>query len=162
MTEDNDMTVATGKCRKDDSTHTAARKPRLCEVLGVEVGERFYFDDQGDKLGPLVIKENGQVQRDDIEGIFPHIRFLADAINHPEKIVRVPRLTDKEREICRILGVKWVSRDVGSDQADLWCMETEADEENFPRQVRRYIGHINKSYFPSVRPGHLISVEDAT
>lgn len=161
MTEDNDMTVATGKCREDDSAHSVARKPRLCEVLGVDVGERFRVRDGEKALGPLSIALTGDV----IAGsIIPRdvVFALTEAINHPEKIEREPRLTDKERDICRILGVKWVSRDVGSDQTDLWCMETEADEDNFPRQVRRYIGHINKSYFPSVRPGHLILVEDAT
>lgn len=57
-------------------------KPRLAEVLGVEVGQEFYVNDTVGENGPFIVKADGV--------IVPVIRNLSlqFAINHPESIIR--------------------------------------------------------------------------
>lgn len=57
-------------------------KPRLAEVLGVEVGQEFFVNDNIGKSGPFIVKREGV--------IVPVIRNLSlqFAINHPESIIR--------------------------------------------------------------------------
>ena len=84
-------------------------KPRICEVLGVEVGERFNV--YGNCLD-WHVDEKGHVVSDDDKRCVDDVIYLA--INHPDRIIRKPRWTEQEVEDAkytkRILGVDVVSR----------------------------------------------------
>ncbi len=138
-------------------------KPRLCEVLGVDVGERFKVrDDVHEKiLGPFFVRGDGYLVGPSAVHSLDACYALIEAINHPEKIVREPRLTDTERDICRLLGAKWVSRDTDSSQVYLWKTEPE------PQPGGVWVGgkscaQMWARFFPSVKSGQLVQVEDAT
>lgn len=75
-------------------------KPRICEVLGVEVGERFsvgqyeyWFDQCGDMWCKAGIEEKMACG-----GV------LCNIINHPDRIIRKPRFT--EQEVKRAKAIK--------------------------------------------------------
>lgn len=76
-------------------------KPRICEVLGVEVGEiisvnfpvgefAFSIGSDGQAIG-----ENGQ----------EFGAILTEAINHPDRIIRKPRWTEQEVERAKAIKV---------------------------------------------------------
>lgn len=59
------------------------KKPRICDVLGVEVGERFLFCNQ-----EHYIDEYGNITTGHRDACFIS---LVQAINNPEKIVRIEK-----------------------------------------------------------------------
>ena len=82
-------------------------KPRICEVLGVEVGEHFYIDGFKGEYhvnSDGVLKWGGQTSCD----------AIYDAINHPDRIIRKPRWTEQEVEdakaIKRVLKATGIRR----------------------------------------------------
>lgn len=74
------------------------KKPRLAEVLGVEVGEKFgclwvrRATFHVDKCGELC----------DEEGL-PRATVAVDMINHPEIVQRCPRWTERDVEIAKAI-----------------------------------------------------------
>lgn len=78
-------------------------KPRICKVLGVEVGERFAYPN---RVGTFWISENGHLWCDDGD----LKTFVPALVNHPERIIH---LSEEEKvvkmnkpRICEILGVE--------------------------------------------------------
>lgn len=134
-------------------------KPRLAEVLGVEVGERFtIFGYAG--CGEMWIDEDGFLVNDGKTNI--PVGALTIAVNRPENLDRVPRLTEAERIFLQgIPGVKWVSRDVNADDGyvDLWGAKPELIEGcyNGPQGIG-VIGRISSGLCISVHPGDCIEV----
>lgn len=143
-------------------------KPRLAEVLGVEAGELFMVKSIGvrffvDKDGiPKIFDGDSGL---DVEGI-----SIYYAINHPENIIRLPRLTEPEIAIMRATGAKWVSRDKHGDSkvnfVRLWD-EKPKKFENVngwifePSAGDHALAVVYTSLFPSVHPGDCIELEDA-
>ena len=73
-------------------------KPRICEVLGVEVGEWWEYGGlEYSVTGKgIIIDHNNTV----------HFTGLTGAINHPDRIIRKPRFTEQEVERAKnLLGV---------------------------------------------------------
>lgn len=84
-------------------------KPRICEVLGVEVDEEWtvsgndiaiYRVSGGVALEYAMPKYNGDGYR---EWIPAGMLCLVDFINHPDRIIRKPRWTQQEVEIVKNL-----------------------------------------------------------
>lgn len=76
-------------------------KPRICEVLGVEVGQRFRVDYPKGMTAWLHINEDGFVEREGGANRFKVGNSIAWAINHPDRIIRKPRFTEQEVENAR-------------------------------------------------------------
>lgn len=88
------------------------KKPRLAEVLGVEVGEKFRIADYPVDYGDVAVCADGKVRR-----VRPNLPYahadkiganaLYHIINHPEYIKRCPRWTtrdiDDAKTICRVV-----------------------------------------------------------
>ena len=75
-------------------------KPRICEVLGVEVGEHFKIEGYKGEYHINycgVLKWGGQTSDD----------AIYEAINHPDRIIRKPRFTQQEVEINRVTPCNW-------------------------------------------------------
>lgn len=150
----------TGNVHGCDHPCDVADMPRLCQVLGVAVGQRFKVrNSDGDMDGPFFIRDDGGIScpvRD--IGALDLLSALIMGINHPEKIERLPRLTPEELQRCRDFGAKWVSRDEDGELVHLW--ETEPEPQ--PGGVwagGKSCAQTWKRFFPSVQPGQLVPVE---
>ena len=73
-------------------------KPRICEVLGVEVGEPF--DLLNSARNPYHIDADGDMV--DKDGNWCG-EAICVAINHPDRIIRKPRFTDQEVERAKAI-----------------------------------------------------------
>ena len=122
-------------------------KPRICEVLGVEVGERFNV--YGNCLD-WHVDEKGHVVSDDDKRCVDDVIYLA--INHPDRIIRKPHWTEQEVENAkytkRILEVDVVSR----------------NEYGGGLVAGRSDGSVsivvNRELFPSLRPGQSVTLDE--
>lgn len=71
-------------------------KPRICEVLGVDVGEHFYIDGFKGEYhvnSDGVLKWGGQTSCD----------AIYEAINHPDRIIRKPKPEQEEEKVDNLL-----------------------------------------------------------
>lgn len=131
-------------------------KPRIAEVLGVEVGERFRIVGGDFDTVEFYIQEDGE------PSTYVHAA-LPYAINHPESIIRTPRLTEPEIAIMRAVGARWVSRDPRSEsQVELYSEKPEyrADGEFVPQSGKKCVAIIyDAERFPSVKPGECIGLD---
>lgn len=120
------------------------KKPRIAEILGVEVGERFSVKGQrgGD---PLYVDRDGWVRYESDDGISSSAVQIA--INHPDRIIRKSRWTEQDKEdakaIVRVFGNKgFVERD-GSGKLEL-----------------NSCYYINRELFPSLNPGESATLDE--
>ena len=83
-------------------------KPRICEVLGVEVDEEFDYkcEEKRDNGGPWKITKDGKRMYRDSAGSWNwcfNEDMLLELINHPDRIIRKPRWTEQEVELAKVL-----------------------------------------------------------
>ena len=139
-----------------EKTGDSPARPRLAEVLGVEVGEKFTFHDR-----ELWVDEQGLMH--DLDG-YVSGNTVCDVVNHPESIIRAPRLTEPEIAIMRAVGAKWVSRDEGFDDVFLWLDKPRLSDDNKGYYLSSKLGNcitsVRAKLFPSVKPGDLIGLEE--
>ena len=96
---------------EDDMPETAKHKeeanmdkPRICEVLGVEVEERFELGNTGIIL---LVNDDGLLHIGLSHGAHKetdmNVNYLVKAINHPDRIIRKPRFTEQEVERAKAI-----------------------------------------------------------
>lgn len=73
-------------------------KPRICEVLGVEVGEKFTIADTD-----YWIEKNGAIFSDGNQRDLVGVSLICDVVNHPDRIIRKPRFTEQEVEVAKAI-----------------------------------------------------------
>ena len=128
-------------------------KPRICEVLGVEVGERFELGNTGiillvndDGLLHIGLSHGNHKETD------MNVNYLVKAINDPDRIIRKPRFTQQEVEdakyIKRILKVDSVRRNIYGN--GLVAMKSD----NSVSVV------INSEMFPSIHSGQSYTLDE--
>lgn len=83
---------------KQEQEEKKVDKPRICEVLGVEVDEVFTIETPVRKSTYCRIDEEGKIYNTCIE-------TLCYAINHPDRIIRKPRWTQQEVERAKAIKV---------------------------------------------------------
>ncbi|MEG1577335.1 MAG: hypothetical protein RRY64_06595 [Oscillospiraceae bacterium] len=75
---------------------SSQKKPRICEILGVEVDEDFEVE------GLPCKKFHANEKWGVIDNVgYMGIITLIDIINHPEKIIREPKFADDDIELMR-------------------------------------------------------------
>lgn len=121
-------------------------KPRICEVLGVEVGERFSISPVEKQL---YVSESGNIIDDD-RHLFAQL--FVDAINHPDRIIRKPRFTQQEVEFARLFNaacknVVWIQRN--DEKTLVWVVEYSNEEYRLPFRL-----------FPSIQPGQSYTLDE--
>jgi len=100
-------------------------KPKICEVLGVEVGERFELGNTGIIL---LVNDDGLLHIGLSHGAHKetdlNVNYLVKAINNPEQIICKPKQEHEDKDmrtprICEVLGVEpdEVWRVTGNDKA---------------------------------------------
>ena len=79
-------------------------RPRICEVLGVEVGERFELGNTGIIL---LVNDDGLLHIGLSHGAHKetdmNVNYLVKAINAPDRIIRKPRFTEQEVEVVKAI-----------------------------------------------------------
>lgn len=70
-------------------------KPRICDVLGVEVEERVKYLDLD-----IWLDVNGLLHTKDG---YASGNLVCDVINHPDRIIRKPRWTEEEIVIAELI-----------------------------------------------------------
>ena len=131
-------------------------KPRICEVLGVEVEERFsvgQYEYWFDQCGNMWCKA-GTEEKMACGGV------LCNIINHPDRIIRKPRFTEQEVEdaktIKRMFGADNFTH-IRKDQFGLCeMMDGPGDDPNVGWCA---IG-MEEGMFPSLRPGETITIDE--
>ena len=83
-------------------------KPRICEVLGVDVGERFELGNTGIIL---LVNDDGLLHIGLSQGAHKetdlNVNYLVKAINRPDLIIRKPRFTQQEVERAKAIKIIW-------------------------------------------------------
>lgn len=120
-------------------------KPRICEVLGVDVGERFRVEGQDEELfvneqGWVFYGENGILSSSGIQ----------TAINHPDRIIRKPRFTEQEVERGKAIKVLYPE----ADSLD------ECDPQVKVLNNKFVIATLDKALFPTLRPGESVKLDE--
>lgn len=107
--------------KQEDLLMSENKKPRLAEVLGVEVGEKFRIADYPVDYGYVAVCADGKVRRvrpnlPDAHGDKIGANALYHIINHPECIKRRPRWTEQEIETAKAIkllapSMKYIERE---------------------------------------------------
>lgn len=129
-------------------------KPRICKVLGVEVGERFELGNTGIVL---LVNDDGLVHialsHGDHKETDMNVNYLVKAINDPDRIIRKPRFTEQEVE-----DAKTIKR-IHSAATHL----ERSPEEGKTLRLIFFDGQsrpINIHMFPSIHPGQSYTLDE--
>ncbi len=129
-------------------------KPRIAQVLGVEVGEEFTYDFGANQVnrGTFKIGADGKryYKTGDLWSSCYNEDDLAVIINHPDRIIRKPRWTEQEVE-----DAKTVRRVFGRDGV---IRRTP----NLGERSTLVFDHlyINEDLFPSIKPGQSVTLDE--
>ena len=127
-------------------------KPRICEVLGVEVGERFRPKHLYN--GFLSIKENGAVEFDGDPSVKDISNLILWLVYHPEDIVRIdgekPHFTQQEVERAKAIKAIWPNAErIEHPNTSLYVYSGV-----------NFLTKIPESTFPSIQQGQTCNIED--
>ena len=130
-------------------------KPRICEVLGVEPEERFYYKcekSQENKYLWKITKEGERMFKEDTDiwRLSSNEKTLMDFINHPDRIIRKPRWT--EQEVERAKAIKMLYSEAESIEMYGFGVRV------FNRTV--IIVTLDPSLFPSLRPNETVTLDE--
>lgn len=124
-------------------------KPRICEVLGVEVNQNFQFNDfQFDEPKTYFVGANGEIRN--AHGGEVASSELCYIINHPDCIIRKLRWT--EQEVERAKAIKMLYSEAESIEMYGFGIRV------FNR--KRVIVTLDPSLFPSFRPNEIITLDE--
>ena len=127
-------------------------KPRICDVLGVEVGEDFKYRHTDGTEENLCVCEDGRVIISSLSCKMSSTSVLINAINHPDRIIRKPRWTQQEVESAKIISVLFpeathIERLRGSKVLGI----TGAKD--------GWIADIESSLFPEIKSGQSVTLD---
>ena len=131
-------------------------KPRICDVLGVNVDEEFEFDFDSNQVsrGTMKIGADGLRYYKDKKDWFQcwNEKDLIYIINHPDRIIRKPRFTQQEVEFARLFNaacknVVWIQRN--DEKTLVWVVEYSNEEYRLPFRL-----------FPSIQPGQSYTLDE--
>ena len=131
-------------------------KPRIAQVLGVEVGEEFTYDFGANQVnrGAFKIGADGKryYKTGDLWNPCYNEDDLAVIINHPDRIIRKPRFTQQEVEFARLFNaacknVVWIQRN--DEKTLVWVVEYSNEEYRLPFRL-----------FPSIQPGQSYTLDE--
>lgn len=129
-------------------------KPRICEVLGVEVGEDVKYRHTDGTEENICVCEGGRIIISSLSCKLSTVAVLINAINHPDRIIRKPRFTQQEVE--RAKAIKVLLPEINAIKYDgAWtqCLEI-VDGTYFQREV------ITRHLFPSVEKGQVYTFDE--
>ena len=135
-------------------------KPRICEVLGVEVGEYFKYRHPDGTEDNLYACEDGRVVISPLSRKMSSTSVLINAINYPDRIIRKPRWT--EQEVERAEAIKAIFPDAHklarnhAETPPVSVITIYGIEDDVPF----YLSTIQAGRFPSLRPGETVKLDE--
>ena len=126
------------------------QKPRICEVLGVEVGEDFKYRHPDGTEENICVREDGRVIISSLSCKMSTVAVLINAINHPDRIIRKPRWTEQEVERAKAIKVLYPE----ADSLD------ECDPQVKVLNTKFVIATLDTALFPSLRPGETVTLDE--
>ena len=131
-------------------------KPRICEVLGVEVNEEWNVI--GNIAETYRINQSGRLEcamslfnrpcRWKWQRADDH---LADFINNPDRIVRKPRWTEKEVEAAKAILTLWPDATILEDGRP-YCIRVHGED--------RLLNAVDLDLFPNIQPGQSVKLSE--
>ena len=139
-------------------------KPRICEVLGVEVGEPFSIDGYPTDYGMVQVCEDGKIRRVISSAEFPFAQdgevghkigsnALYYLLNHPDRIIRKPRFTQQEVELFRAIQVLYPKAEYVERIKDSGVI-------GLSNNTCGWIMDIDKDLFQALRPGESVKLDE--
>ena len=120
-------------------------KPRICEVLGVEVNQNFQFNDfPFDEPKTYFVGANGEIRN--ARGGEVTSSELCYIINNADYIIRKPRWTEEEIVIAELILSLYERKDIvfgRYENGQLWWKVGNRAKNDFPNK-----------FFPSIRPSN--------
>lgn len=124
-------------------------KPRICEVLRVEVNQSFQFNDfPFDEVKSYLIGPDGKIRN--VHGGEVTSSELCYIINHSDYIIREPRWT--EQEVERAKAIKMLYSEAESIEMYGFGIRV------FNRKL--VIATLDPSLFPSLRSNEIITLDE--
>lgn len=125
-------------------------KPRICQVLGVEVGEDVKYRHTDGTEENIFVCEDGRVIISSLSCKMSTVAVLINAINHPDRIIRKHRWTQQEVEDAKVLARALL--------ADGFERDTIGDVFATSSVACRTL--IDSRMFPSLRSGETVKLSD--
>lgn len=119
-------------------------KPRICEVLGVEVGEWW-------KYGGLEYSVTGKGIIIDHNNTV-HFSGLTGAINDPDRIIRKPRFTQQEAEAAKAVKVLF--------PCTTHLIQFQPNEPVSAKAGDAFVVNLNSVLFPNIQPGKPYTLDE--
>ena len=124
-------------------------KPRICEVLGVEVNENFKFNDfPFDECKVYFVGTDGEIRN--AKGGSVTGGELCYIINNPDRIIRKPRWTEQEVERAKAIKVLY---------PEAYKLD-ECDPQIKVLNTEFVIATLDNALFTSLRPGETIKLDE--
>lgn len=123
-------------------------KPRICEVLGVEVEERFsvgQYEYWFDQCGNMWCKA-GTEEKMACGGV------LCNIINHPDRIIRKPRFTEQEVEAAKAVKVLF--------PCTTHLIQFQPNEPVSAKAGDAFAVNLNSVLFPNIQPGKPYTLDE--
>lgn len=130
-------------------------KPRLAEVLGVEVGEVFYISDYPVDYGPVAVESGGKLRRVHGDGGCGNkvgANTLYHLINQPECLSRRPRWT--EQEVKDAKAIQRILPEAQDIERITETLTVARDEDGFCLLT------LQKDMFPNVKEDQTVKLAD--
>ena len=152
---------------------TTKKVPRMCRVLGVEVGERFSIDGYPTDYGLVQVCEDGKIRRVISTQEFPFAedgemghKIGANALyyllNHPDRIIRKPRWTEEEVADAKAVQRIFRATVVGRLENSRVYTANRAMSLNEVWSDNDRITYLPQRIFQSLLPGQSVSLADIT
>lgn len=124
-------------------------KPRICEVLGVEVNQNFQFNDfPFDEPKTYFVDANGEIRN--AHGGEVASSELCYIINHPDCILRKPRWTEQEVERAKAIRLLYPEADI-LDECDPHIKVLDS---------KFVVATLDTALFPSLHTGELVKLDE--
>ena len=132
-------------------------KPRICDVLGVNVDEEFEFDFDSNQVsrGTMKIGADGLRYYKDKKDWFQcwNEKDLIYIINHPDRIIRKPCWTEQEVELFRAIQVLYPKAEYVERIKDSGVI-------GLSNNTCGWIMDIDKDLFQALRPGESVKLDE--
>lgn len=136
---------------KQEQEEKKVDKPRICEVLGVEVGEDVKYRHTDGTEENICVCEDGRVIISSLSCKMSTVAVLINAINHPDRIIRKPRWT--EQEVERAKAIKMIYPNAYRlESSDVFVRVWGKEEILW--------AHAEVDLFPSLRPGQPVELDE--